>query len=175
MQADSSIRPVRADEVPLLPALEAAADAMFAPFDRGAFPGPGTPEDFAAALVVFVAGEPPVGLCRIDAVGDGAHLEQLSVHPAHGRRGLGRALLRAGVDWARAHHYGELTLTTFRDVPWNGPFYASEGFVEIGPADDWLVAHGLAPEEPVMARYGTRVVMALSLRSPSAPRSGNNR
>lgn len=165
VHADSSVRPVRAEELALLPAVEAAADAMFAPFDHGPFPGPGTVEEFAAALVVLVAGDPPVGLCRIDALGDGAHLEQLSVHPDHGRRGIGRALLRAGIDWARAHDYDELTLTTYRDVRWNGPFYASEGFVEIGPADDWLVAHGLPPEEPVMARYGTRVVMARRLRS----------
>jgi GNAT superfamily N-acetyltransferase len=166
VQADSSnpsIRPVRADEIAFLPAIEAAADTMFAPFEHGAFPGPGTTQEFAAALVVLVAGDPPVGLCRIDAVGAGAHLEQLSVHPEHGRHGVGRALLRAGIDWAVVGGYPELTLTTFRDVPWNGPFYVSEGFVEIGPADDWLVAHGLAPEEPVMARYGTRIVMARPL------------
>jgi GNAT superfamily N-acetyltransferase len=168
---------VRADELALLPAVEAAADTMFAPFEHGAFPGPGTPEEFAAALVVLVAGDPPVGLCRIDAVGGGAHLEQLSVDPEHGRRGIGRALLRAGVDWAAAAGHSELTLTTYRDVPWNGPFYASEGFVEIGAADDWLVAHGLPAEEPVMARYGSRIVMARALRplKPwSAPDTGSN-
>jgi GNAT superfamily N-acetyltransferase len=169
MDADSSIRPVRADELALLPAVEAAADTMFAPFDHGAFPGPGTPEEFAAALVVLVAGEPPVGLCRIDAVADGAHLEQLSVDPAHGRRGIGRALLRAGIARAGDRGYDELTLTTYRDVPWNGPFYASEGFIEIAPADDWLVAHGLSPEEPVMARYGTRIVMARPLGPLTLP------
>jgi GNAT superfamily N-acetyltransferase len=164
VHADSSVRPARAEELDLLPAVEAAADTMFAPFDHGAFPGPGTREEFAAALVVLVAGDPPVGLCRIDALGAGAHLEQLSVRPDHGRQGIGRRLLRAGIEWATGHGYDELTLTTYRDVPWNGPFYASEGFVEVGPADDWLVAHGLAPEEPVMARYGTRVVMARRLR-----------
>jgi GNAT superfamily N-acetyltransferase len=148
-----------------LPALERAADSLFEQLGIGPLPGPGTVEEFAAALVVLVAGDPPVGLCRIDAVGaggtggTGAHLEQLSVHPDHGRRGLGRALLRAAIEWARAAGYRELTLATYRDVPWNGPFYASEGFVEIGPADDWLVAHGLSPEEPVMGEGGTRVVM----------------
>ena len=164
VHADSSVRPVRTDELVLLPGVEAAADSMFAPFVHGAFPGPGTPDEFGAALVVFVAGDPPVGLCRIDAIGDGAHLEQLSVHPEHGRRGLGRSLLRAGIGWAQSNGYDGLTLVTYRDVPWNGPFYVSEGFVEIGPADDWLVAHGLPPEEPVMARYGTRIVMARPLR-----------
>ena len=163
MDTGDSVRPVRPDEVALLPALERAADTMFKPFDRGPFPGPGTPEEFDTALVVLVVGVPPVGLCRIDPLGDGAHLEQLSVHPDHGRRGLGRALLRASFEWAASRGYPELTLTTFRDVPWNGPFYASEGFVELGSADDWLVAQGLQPEDPVMARYGTRIVMARSL------------
>jgi GNAT superfamily N-acetyltransferase len=163
MGAQSSIRPVRPDELALLPALEAAADTMFEPFDHGPFPGPGTPEEFDAALVVLVAEIPPVGLCRIDPLGGGAHLEQLSVHPEHTRHGIGRALLRAGVEWTASHGYAELTLTTFRDVPWNGPFYASEGFVERGSADDWLVAHGLTPEEPVMARYGARIVMTRTL------------
>ncbi|MGO9856249.1 MAG: GNAT family N-acetyltransferase [Acidimicrobiales bacterium] len=153
------IRPVRPEELVLLPALEAAADTLFEPFGIGPLPGPGSVGDFAAALVVLVAGDPPVGLCRIDAVGCRAHLEQLSVHPSHGRRGLGRALLRAGCAWAAEHGYGELTLATYRDVPWNGAFYASEGFLEAGPVDDWLVTHGRPPEEPVMARFGARVLM----------------
>ncbi len=158
------IRPVRPDQLALLPALEATADTMFEPFGIGPLPGPGTVEEFAAALVVLVAGDPPVGLCRIDGIGGGAHLEQLSVHPEHGRRGIGRALLRAACAWAADAGYRELTLATYRDaVPWNGPFYASEGFVEVGPVDDWLVANGLEPEEPVMGRFGTRVLMCRPL------------
>jgi len=153
------VRPVRAGELALLPALEAAADTMFESLGVGPLPAPASVDDYAAALVVLVAGDPPVGLCRIDAVGGGAHLEQLSVHPDHARRGVGRALLRAGCAWAAAQGHHELTLATYRDVPWNGPFYASEGFVEIGPVDDWLAAHGRRPEEPVMGRFGVRVLM----------------
>jgi GNAT superfamily N-acetyltransferase len=161
--ADSEVRPVRPDELALLPALELAADTMFDSLGIGPLPGPGTVAEFTAALVVLVAGDPPAGLCRIDAVGDGAHLEQLSVHPDHGRRGIGRALLRAGCAWAAARGYPELTLATYRSVAWNAPFYATEGFVEVGSVDDWLVAHGLAPEEPVMRRFGARVLMCRSL------------
>ena len=159
------IRLVRHDELALLPALEAAADAVFEPLGIGPLPGPGTVEEFAAALVVLVAGDPPVGLCRIDGIGGigAAHLEQLAVHPDHARRGIGRALLRAGCAWAKAKGYPEITLATYRDVPWNGPFYASEGFVERGTADDFLRAHDLPPEEPVMGRFGTRVLMVKSL------------
>lgn len=168
MQRDDAvppaIRPVRPDELALLPDLEAAADALFEPLGIGPLPGPSTPEQFGAALVVLVAGDPPVGLCRIDGIAaDSAHLEQLSVRPDHGGRGIGRALLRAGCAWAADEAYPELTLATYRDVPWNGPFYASEGFVERGSVDEFLRAHGLPPEEPVMSRFGVRVLMSRSL------------
>jgi GNAT superfamily N-acetyltransferase len=157
------IRVARPDELPLLPPLEAAADTMFETLGIGPLPGPGSPADFAGALVVLVAGDPPQGLARVDALAGGAHLEQLSVHPDHGRRGVGRALLRAAVAWAAAEGYDELTLATYRDIAWNGPFYASEGFVEAGPVDEWYAARGLAPEEPVMGRFGARVLMARRL------------
>ena len=157
------IRPVHAHELVLLPGIEAAADTLFEPLGIGPLPGPGTPEDFASALVVLVAGDPPVGLCRIDGMEGGAHLEQLSVHPDHAGQGIGRALLRAGCAWAKAQNFDEITLATYRDVPWNGPFYASEGFVERGSVDDFLRSHGIEPEEPVMGRFGARVLMVRTL------------
>ena len=157
------IRPVRPDEMALLPPLEAAADTMFGALGIGPLPGPGTVEEFSGALVVLVAGDPPVGLCRIDALAGGAHLEQLSVHPDHAGHGVGRALLRAACDWAQEAGYRDLTLATYRDVPWNAPFYASEGFVEVGSVDEWYAARGLPPEEPVMGRFGGRVLMGRRL------------
>ena len=72
-------------------------------------------------------------------------------------------MLRAGCAWAAEQGYPEITLATYRDLPWNGPFYASEGFVERGPVDVFLRAHGLPPEEPVMGRFGARVLMVRSL------------
>jgi GNAT superfamily N-acetyltransferase len=163
VEQERIIRLARPDDMALLPPLEAASDTMFDAIGVGPLPGPGTVEEFSTALVVLVAGDPPVGLCRIDALAGGAHLEQLSVHPDHARRGIGRALLRAGCDWTREAGYRELTLATYRDVPWNGPFYAAERFVEVGPVDDWYAARGLAPEEPVMGRFGARVLMSRRL------------
>ncbi len=32
---------------------------------------------------------------------------------------------------ARAQGFDRLSLCTYRDVPWNGPFYASLGFTEV--------------------------------------------
>ncbi len=134
------IRRARPDELARLPPIEAAADTMFLSLGIGPLPDPGSVDDLAAALVVLVDADGPTGFARIDELAGGAHLEQLSVHPDHGRRGTGRALLRAACDWAAGNGYAGLTLATYRDVPWNGPFYASEGFVEVGPVDEWYAA-----------------------------------
>jgi len=50
------------------------------------------------------------------------------VDPDHGRRGLGTRLVLQVCEWAACHGYESVTLTTFRDVPWNMPFYARFGF-----------------------------------------------
>ena len=167
------MREAQPEELALLPPLEKAADELFAPLGIGPLPEPGTVKDLSRAAVILVVGDPPRGFARIDvlrtdagtlAAPGTAHLEQLSVHPGHARHGIGRALLRAAVAWADEHLYDELTLATYRDVPWNGPFYRSEGFVELAPVDEWYEMHGLPPEEPVMRAGGTRVLMARRLR-----------
>ena len=63
------------------------------------------------------------------------HIEQLQVLRQHQGRGIGRRLLAAAVEAARARGLGSVTLTTFRSVRWNAPFYASAGFVETEPGD----------------------------------------
>jgi len=47
-------------------------------------------------------------------------------------------MIRAcGIDAGNAG-FSALTLTTFRDVPWNAPFYARLGFVEIAEPEEHL-------------------------------------
>jgi GNAT superfamily N-acetyltransferase len=94
----------------------------------------------SAAAVVLVSGSPPVGFACIDIVDGDAHLWQLSVHPSAGRQGIGGALVHAACEWARSAGYGAVTLTTYRDVPWNGPFYARLGFVPLGDLTPGLAA-----------------------------------
>ena len=52
------------------------------------------------------------------------HLEQIAVDPTHGRRGIGSQLLEATHAELVARGASEVTLRTYADVPWNGPFYA---------------------------------------------------
>jgi hypothetical protein len=37
--------------------------------------------------------------------------------------------MAAAIDWARRAGLAAVTLTTFRAIPWNAPFYRSLGFV----------------------------------------------
>lgn len=69
-----------------------------------------------------------VGFARVREIDGYAHLDELDVLPAFGRQGIGSALLSAVCRWATAKGYRAVTLRTFRDVPWNAPFYEARGF-----------------------------------------------
>src|SRR5215475_12944833 len=78
----------------------------------------------------------PVGFAHVTVrEPDHAHLDEIDVHPAHGRRGLGTRLVRAVCEWAQSVSYQSVTLCTFRDVAFNAPFYASLGFEIVQAAD----------------------------------------
>ena len=103
----------------------------------------------------------PVGYGYVDVVDGHAHLEQISVLPDRGRRGLGSRLLEHVGEWAVHGGYTAMTLTTFTDVPWNAPFYAKHHFhvmteEEIGPQLRARRAHegelGLDPARRVCMR-----------------------
>jgi GNAT superfamily N-acetyltransferase len=74
-----------------------------------------------------------VGFALLVDLGLFAHLEELDVLPEHGRKGLGAALIAAVCEWAHSHGFSAVTLSTFRDVPWNAPFYARHGFTVVEP------------------------------------------
>ena len=83
-------------------------------------------------LWVALADRLPVGFAHVELrEPDSVHLEEVDVHPLHGRRGLGTRLMHAVCEWAGERGYRRVTLTTFRDVPWNMPFYVRLGFEEI--------------------------------------------
>ena len=56
------------------------------------------------------------------------HIWEFDVRLDGQRRGIGRRLLQRLIAEASAAGLSAITLTTFRDVPWNGPFYQSMGF-----------------------------------------------
>jgi GNAT superfamily N-acetyltransferase len=64
-----------------------------------------------------------------------AHIEQVSVAPAHARQGIGRLLIFHVEEWGRCNQRPATTLTTFRDVPWNGPYYDTLGYRELSDSE----------------------------------------
>jgi len=123
-------------------------------------------EDLQAAqrhgrLWVALSDGVPVGFALMEVLEpDAAHLEEIDVHPEHGRRGIGAQLVREVCRWAETRGLGAVTLTAFRDVPWNMPFYARLGFEEVTAAALTPALRGVLEEE---ARRGfdltRRVVM----------------
>ena len=81
-----------------------------------------------------------VGCLFGEVVEDAFHVLELAVAREAQQRGLGRRLLAAARDAARSRGLAAVTLTTFRHVAWNGPFYARYGFVEMTPPTAWLAA-----------------------------------
>jgi GNAT superfamily N-acetyltransferase len=70
-----------------------------------------------------------------DVVDGAAHIEQVSVHPDHAHRRLGAALIEHLANWSRQHGHPALTLTTYREVAWNGPYYRRLGFRWLSPSE----------------------------------------
>jgi GNAT superfamily N-acetyltransferase len=119
-------------DLPLLPEIERAAATRFA---QSRYPGlveippMSAHTDLRLHRVWVVVGEDrPVGFLVAGRLAGGAHIYEVDVHPAHARRGLGRRLIDTLAEWARGEVLTALTLTTFSDVPWNGPYYERLGF-----------------------------------------------
>ncbi|MDA0563958.1 GNAT family N-acetyltransferase [Streptomonospora sp. S1-112] len=129
------IRPLLPEDVEDVVAVSLAADTLFA--EAGLVLPPDDPRAMLReARWVLVAHSPVRGLAALTVLDGAAHLEQLAVHPDHGRRGVGSALLEAACAFARERGFAAMTLTTFRNVGWNAPWYARRGFAEL-PRERW--------------------------------------
>ena len=109
--------------------------------------------------------ERPVGFLVAETLDSSLFIAEFSLHLEWQGNGIGRRLLGYVSEQAREKGHTSLTLTTFRNVPWNAPFYARLGFEMLD--DESLpatlrkkraeeAAHGLA--------YESRCAMRLMLR-----------
>ncbi|MEE6263192.1 GNAT family N-acetyltransferase [Plantactinospora sonchi] len=129
-------RLVEEDELELLRDIERAAGACFREIGM---PEVADDEPLPVAVLaeyrrdgrirVAVDGtDRPIAYLVSAEVDGNVHIEQVSVHPGHARRGIGRRLLDEEADRAVTHGVPAMTLTTFAEVPWNAPYYARCGF-----------------------------------------------
>ena len=108
--------------------------------------------------------EKPVGFIVVKFLPKSCFVVELDVHPNYSRMGIGSALVEACCDGAQGRGFNQVSLTTFRKIPWNVPFYERLGF-EILPNKLWTPEiHAIVNHE---ARYGfapdKRVVMCRNL------------
>jgi predicted N-acetyltransferase YhbS len=128
-------RPARPDEIETIRALERASAQRFVGLMDALAADEPSPAGVLAiriadgGLIVAVEDEAVVGFAMFRRVEARSYVEQLDVLPAFAGRGIGAALLDAVA--ARAAGLDGLSLSTFRDVPWNAPYYRRLGFVEV--------------------------------------------
>jgi GNAT superfamily N-acetyltransferase len=129
-----SIRRAKPDDLPVLPTIELAAAQQFLTTPYAFIAKDDDPIsaevdlDHEYVWVVVDSDDHPVGFAIVHRLDTSIHIHELDVHPNHARQGLGRRLIESVAEWARAHGFTALTLTTFEDIPWNSPYYARLGF-----------------------------------------------
>jgi len=137
------LRPARGNEIGELQNIDLASATLFRGLgliDFGPLgePTEPIPEDrlrrgFGEGLVWVAVDdrEELVGFALCSDRGEDLYLDQLSVLPRHGRRGIAEfdgGLMRQE---AEARAFLRVSLSTFRKIPWNGPFYRRLGFREV--------------------------------------------
>ena len=139
-----TIRPATASDADALPAIERASGALFRGWpglewiaDDGVQSAEKHRELIAQGIaLVAVEDGRPVAFLNAELTDDDAlHIWQIAVELLHQRQGIGRRLIEAACVIAETLGAQALTLTTFRDVPWNEPYYRRLGFGLIA-ADD---------------------------------------
>ncbi len=162
-----TIRRASAADIPLMQSLERDAAQAFRTvgYDFCADGPVRTEEELmrglndGAVLIAEVDGE-AAGFVLLWNIDGHAHLTEVSVAERFQKRGVGRALIDEGENWARGAGHVVMTLTTFRDVPWNAPFYRALGYEGFSPSG---VERGLAAvqEEEAQSGYAAKPRIAM--------------
>lgn len=156
---DWSLRLARKGDAEFLPAVELSASELFqsdAELAEVVGRHNGAVEEYRTLIgkrqcLVALSGDAIVGFLACEGIRRELHIIEVSVHADYQRKGIGSGLVRAAMIDARNCGFTALTLTTFRDIAWNGPFYGRLGFVEI---DDLAVHPRLAGQLANEVRHG---------------------
>lgn len=137
---DWSLRLARPDDAAAMPAIERAAAVAYAGEASIDPARTRTEADYTRLIrrghsLVAHCGETMAGFLVAQPFSRELHIWEMDVVPAFQRRGIGAGLVRAAQIDARNTGFKALTLTTFRDLAWNGPFYTRLGFEEVTALD----------------------------------------
>ena len=98
-----------------------------------------------------------------DRYDEDVYLHELDVGRDYQRRGIGAMLVSGFIDLARAQGANNIYLSTFRDPPWNAPFYRRLGFNDVPRADylPWMAE--IEQRQAEFLDIATRVFMRLAI------------
>lgn len=163
------IRPARAADVEAIRDIERSAGQAFAsvgyPDVARHDPTPAASLRDAitdgALFVVVTPSDDPVGFLLCTEIDGDLYVQELAVHPDHAGHRLAVPLLAAAETLARSLGLPALSLTTFRSVPWNAPYYERLGFHilsdnQIGPSLRFVIARQKAAGLDVANRVAMR-------------------
>ena len=120
------------------------------------------------AWVVADRDEHPWAFALCVVAADALHLQELDVAPEAARQGLGARLIEHVRQEAKRLGLPAVTLTTFAEVPWNGPYYERLGF-QVVPEEAW--DERLWQIRLDEARQGLDIAPRVVMRLPTADRS----
>ena len=171
-----TIRPVRDADVEALRQIERSAAQAFRLIEAFSWLAVGEVQSGEVHTALLEAGtnwvavddgDHPLGFLSAEISGQELHICEISVDHLHQGFGIGRKLIMHAVDSATARGLDAVTLTTFRTIPWNCPFYERLGFrvldedalsPRLRDVLDLEEAHGL--------RRDTRCAMRLDISAP---------
>ncbi|WP_404292682.1 GNAT family N-acetyltransferase [Microvirga sp. RSM25] len=171
-----SIRLARPDDLSKLGAVERSAASVFRSVGLAWLADGGTMDPVVLEALcqdgtLWVAvdeRDEPVGFLAAHELDGHFYIAEVSVGGSHQRRGIGARLVEAAIEHGRRLGFGAMTLTTYRDLTWNGPFYTRLGFAEIEPGEagpghrEKLREEAAAGHDPAR-----RCIMAIRLDQPA--------
>lgn len=139
-----ALRPAAIADIPRMQQIEQDAATLFAGLDLINIHEMATAGisdhcnaiDEGLSLVAEVEGR-VAGFVIGDRYAEDVYLHELDVGRDYQRRGIGAILVRGFIDLARTQRAPSIYLSTFRDPPWNAPFYRKLGFEDV-PRTDYL-------------------------------------
>ncbi len=172
------IRLAKPEDAPLLPDIERSAGHLFRQIvglewiadDHVMTVDQHLPAILEKSAWVACEEEATVGFLSAERTLDILHIREVSILASVMGRGIGRRLIQAAIAAANESGLSALTLTTFRDVPWNEPYYQRLGFETLAADDlDQRLATILADEVCAGLPGGRRCAMRLNLVLMSSP------
>lgn len=164
-----NIRNALPSDLPALPQIEKAAAQQFLSVGMGAaaaapvtgLPSLRTALNLGLLWVIVDEHDHPVGFAYARPLDGELYLAEMDVLPEFSRRGLGALLVERVCQDALSKGYSSITLSTYRDIPWNAPFYARHGFEPI--PDDELTP-GLREIQEHEAQLGLMIASRVAMR-----------